>query len=87
MDTYYVGQGYSDSQRAEMILANVFASFLRMFSSSYRKKANHLSQQVDSKVMSAIEEKKRAHGLKTDHSITMFNNPDEDDSEQQGMIM
>ncbi len=87
MDTYYNGQGYSDSQRAEMIFANVFASFLRIFSSSYRKKANHLSQQVDSKVMSAIEEKKRAHGLKTDYSLTLYNNPDEDDSEQQGMIM
>ena len=43
-----------------------------------------LRSQVDSKLLSAIEEKKRAHGLKTEKSAQNY---DEDDDESFGMIM
>ena len=43
-----------------------------------------LRSQVDSKLLSAIEEKKRAHGLKTERSARNY---DEDDDESFGMIM
>ena len=43
-----------------------------------------LRSQVDSKLLSAIEEKKRAHGLKTEKSAQSY---DEDDDESFGMIM
>ena len=43
-----------------------------------------LRSQVDSKLLSAIEEKKRAHGLKTEKSSQSY---DEDDDESFGMIM
>ena len=43
-----------------------------------------LRSQVDSKLLSAIEEKKRAHGLKTERSAQNY---DEDDDESFGMIM
>ena len=43
-----------------------------------------LRSQVDSKLLSAIEEKKRAHGLKTERSASNY---DEDDDESFGMIM
>lgn len=43
-----------------------------------------LRSQVDSKLLSAIEEKKRAHGLKTERSTQNY---DEDDDESFGMIM
>ena len=43
-----------------------------------------LRSQADSKLLSAIEEKKRAHGLKTEKSAQNY---DEDDDESFGMIM
>ena len=43
-----------------------------------------LRSQADSKLLSAIEEKKRAHGLKTERSASNY---DEDDDESFGMIM
>lgn len=43
-----------------------------------------LRSQADSKLLSAIEEKKRAHGLKTERSAQNY---DEDDGESFGMIM
>ena len=43
-----------------------------------------LRSQADSKLLSAIEEKKRAHGLKTERSAQNY---DEDDDESFGMIM
>lgn len=43
-----------------------------------------LRSQADSKLLSAIEEKKRAHGLKTEKSARNY---DEDDDESFGMIM
>ena len=43
-----------------------------------------LRSQADSKLLSAIEEKKRAHGLKTERSARNY---DEDDDESFGMIM
>ena len=43
-----------------------------------------LRSQADSKLLSAIEEKKRAHGLKTEKSAQSY---DEDDDESFGMIM
>ena len=43
-----------------------------------------LRSQADSKLLSAIEEKKRAHGLKTERSVQNY---DEDDDESFGMIM
>ena len=48
------------------------------------KRRAKLRSQADSKLLSAIEEKKRAHGLKTERSAQNY---DEDDDESFGMIM
>jgi len=53
----------------------------KLFSSSCQKRRAKLSGQMDSKLLSKIEEKKRAHGLRTNHSVTDY---DEDEEQGQG---
>ena len=40
-----------------------------MINDSYQKKQSHLNNQIDSKLKSKIEQKKRALGIKTDHTV------------------
>jgi len=40
-----------------------------MINDSYQKKQSKLNNQIDSKLKSKIEQKKRALGIKTDHSV------------------
>lgn len=54
-----------------------------LLSVSCQKRRARLRSQIDSQLKSKIEEKKQAHGLKTDHSVT--ENSDED--EEQGFSM
>ncbi len=69
MDTYLVNTGYSTEQKTGFLFGGVFKSFLRMFQNSYNKHANRLGKQADKKLLSKIEEKKRAHGIKTEHGV------------------
>jgi len=53
----------------------------RLFSASCQKRRAKLSGQMDTKLMSKIDEKKRAHGLRPDHSVADY---DEDEEQGQG---
>lgn len=53
-------------QNVNSLLVGVLKSLLKLISKSYQKKVNNLNSQVDSKLKSKIEQKKMAHGLKTD---------------------
>lgn len=70
MDTYLADQGYSTEQKTGFLFAGVFRPFLRLFQSNYNRHAHRLGRQVDRKLLSAIEAKKEAHGLKTDRGVT-----------------
>ena len=69
MDTYLVNQGYSTEQKVGFLFTNVFRAFLRLFQNNYNRHATHLGRQMDRKLLSAIEAKKAAHGLKTDKGV------------------
>ena len=76
MDNYLVNTGYSTEQRVGFLFTNVFRSFLRLFQNNYNRHANRLGRQMDRKLMSAIEAKKAAHGLKTDKGVVFdYNEP------------
>ncbi len=76
METYLVNSGYSTEQKVDFLFHRIFCAFLELFQSSYDKHANRLGKQVDKKLMSAIEEKKAAHGLKSDNSASYgYNGP------------
>ena len=53
-----------------------------LISQSYTKKLSQLNKQIDKKLKSKIEQKKAAHGLKTDYSVIEYSKDDE-----QGMSM
>ena len=48
-----------------------------MINDSYQKKQEKLNNQIDSKLKSKIEQKKRALGIKTDHSVKDVKNDDQ----------
>ena len=47
-----------------------------MINNSYQKKQAKLNNQIDSKLKSKIEQKKRALGIITDHSVKGVKNDD-----------
>ena len=51
-----------------------------MINDSYQKKQSHLNNQIDSKLKSKIEQKKRALGIKTDHTVKDVKNDDQNKS-------
>lgn len=55
-------------QNANSLLVGVLKSLVKLISNSYQKRLNNLNSQVDSKLKSKIEQKKIAHGLKTDRT-------------------
>lgn len=76
MDNYLVNSGYSTEQKVGFLFTNVFRAFLKLFQNSYNKHANRLGRQIDKKLMSAIEAKKAAHGLKSDKGVAYdYNEP------------
>lgn len=48
-----------------------------MINDSYQKKQSRLNNQIDSKLKSKIEQKKRALGIKTDHTVKDVKNDDQ----------
>lgn len=62
-------------------IGNIFIQLAKAISASYQKKQMKLNGQIDRKLKSKIEQKKQAHGLKTDNSIT------ENDSQDFTMSM
>ena len=48
-----------------------------LINDSYQKKQSRLNNQIDSKLKSKIEQKKRALGIKTDHSVIDVKNDDQ----------
>lgn len=76
MDTYLVNQGYSTEQKVGFLFTNVFRAFLKLFQNNYNKHANRLGRQIDRKLMTAIEAKKAAHGIKTEKGVPFdYNEP------------
>ena len=53
-----------------------------LIAQNYTKKLSRLNKQIDSKLKSKIEQKKAAHGLKTDCSVIEYSGENE-----QGMLM
>ena len=66
---------YSESVKSQIKLFAI--SLERMISKSYVKRISRLNGQIDRKLKSKIDEKKAAHGLKTDHSVSDYNDEDE----------
>ena len=58
--------------------SGLLTKLAKLIAQSCRRKRAKLRSQVDSKLLSEIEEKKRAHGLKTDRSVQS-----NDDSEEE----
>ena len=65
-------------------ISGLIHKLAQLIAKNCMKRLAKLRSQVDSKLLSAIEEKKRAHGLKTERSAQNY---DEDDDESFGMIM
>ena len=63
-------------------IRNLAKALCLLISQSYTKKLSRLNKQIDSKLKSKIEQKKSAHGLKTDYSVIEYSEDDE-----QGMSM
>jgi hypothetical protein len=70
----------TDIQISVSKIANLLA---KLISNSYNKKRAKLHSQVDGKLKSKIQEKKQAHGLKTDNTLTY----NQDYEEEQGFTM
>ena len=64
-------------------MRSVVSALCKVISKSYDKKIARLNAQIDSKLRSKIEQKKAAHGLKTERSVQQ----DMDDDEAFGMRM
>lgn len=62
-------------------IRNLVIQLAKAISSSCQKRRSKLSAQMDSKLKSKIEQKKQAHGLKTDRSVPEYND------EEQGFEM
>ena len=65
-------------------ISGLIHKLAQLIAKNCMKRRAKLRSQADSKLLSAIEEKKRAHGLKTERSARNY---DEDDDESFGMIM
>ena len=59
---------------------NLAKALCLLISQSFTKKLSRLNKQIDSKLKSKIEQKKAAHGLKTDYSVIEY-----DEENEQGM--
>ncbi|MCI9553126.1 MAG: hypothetical protein HFE94_06305, partial [Acutalibacter sp.] len=64
-------------------IRSVVSALCKLISKSYGKKIERLNTQIDSKLRNKIEQKKAAHGLKTERSVQQ----DMDDDEAFGIRM
>ena len=62
-------------------VGNLVAMLAKAIAASYQKRRTKLDTQIDAKLKSKIEQKKQAHGLKTDRSVQQ----DYSEDEKQGM--
>ena len=58
-------------------IRNLAKALCLLISQSYTKKLSRLNKQIDSKLKSKIEQKKVAHGLKTDYSVIEYDGENE----------
>lgn len=59
-------------------VGTLIIQFAKAIASSCHKRRAKLSAQMDSKLKSKIEQKKRAHGLKTDRSVPEYSEDEQD---------
>ena len=66
---------------SDVRVTNMVALWIKLLGSMindwYQKKQSHLNNQIDSKLKSKIEQKKRALGIKTDHTVKDVKNDDQ----------
>lgn len=71
-----VGMNVSDSKVTDMV--TLWVKLLgNMINNSYQQKQAKLNNQIDSKLKSKIEQKKKALGIKTDHTIKEVKNDEQ----------
>lgn len=70
---------HSQTYDMDGAIQSVVSALCRLISRSYDKKIMRLNTQIDSKLRSKIEQKKAAHGLKTDRSVQPCDNEDNQD--------
>lgn len=70
-----------DTQIDNSSITNMVSSFVKLLGSmindSYKRKQSRLNDQIDSKLRAKIEQKKRALGMKTDHSVKGVKNDEQ----------
>ena len=81
MNQAELNPAYTPRQHTGYIFGGIVRTLLQAISASYLKRDNKLNGQVDGKLRSKIEQKKAAHGLKTDGSVMDY------DDESQEMHM
>ena len=73
-----------DKSSVEQTFSGILLALAKLIANSCRRKRAKLFGQVDSKLKSKLEEKKVAHGLKTDRTV---NQNDIENDEDQGFTM
>ena len=82
--TYVFNSDYSSSVKAPSCMVSALTelayALARMMGEEQNRRLTHLRGQVDRKLRSIIEEKKEAHGLKTDGSVQIYQDYDQEQS-------
>ena len=82
--TYVFNSDYSSGVRAPSCMVSALTALAyalaMMMGEEQNRRLKHLRGQVDRKLRSQIEEKKAAHGLKTDGSVQIYQDYDQEQS-------
>ena len=82
--TYVFNSDYSSGVKAPSCMVSALTelacALARMMGEEQNRRLTHLRGQVDRKLRSIIEEKKEAHGLKTDGSVQIYQDYDQEQS-------
>ena len=82
--TYVFDSDYSSSVKAPTCMASALTdlayALARMLGEEQNRRLSKLRGQVDHKLRSKIEQKKAAHGLKTDHNVQYYQDGDQEQS-------
>ena len=82
--TYVFNSDYSSGVRAPSCMVSALTdlayALAQMIGESEHQRTSWLRGQVDSKLRSIIDEKKRALGIKPDHSVEYYQNYDQEQS-------
>lgn len=73
-----------DKSSVEQSVSGIVLTLAKLIANSCKRKQAKLFGQVDSKLKSKLEEKKLAHGLKTDRTV---NQNEIENDEEQGFTM